>query len=276
MSIADCLELPLPPPPPSIEIPQFGILETARESLHDLPDISKYIMSLQDVAAVALAPLRRFLELIEVIVAVMNCFNAIPDSLLPPSPGPIIDCIKALVEAFARLLAFIPPFSYLPTILDLADYAMLVIDEIVALFVLLDERITEYKSVLSNALELGDLELGAITDCASGETKVLTANLMEILKFITPLIKAIVQPISRLIPAPPIKKMLEQIADLPGTLTGIQDGIEATTGPPVLSPLLQAMYVLRNLMVVLYNVVAPIAGREANKQPEEVPTFNNF
>jgi hypothetical protein len=251
-------------------------LEKARQSLHDLPDLSQYILGLQDLAANALAPLRRFLEMIEVLSALVECFNALIDALLPPSPGPIITCVKALIEAFARLLLFIPPLSYIPTVLDLTVYTISVIDEVVGLFELLDQRLNEYKNVLTSALELGDLELAAITDCASGEARVLTVNLMEILKFITPLIQAIVTPIARLVPSPPLRTALKQVADIPTTLSAIQTGIEDTSGPPVLSPLLETMFILRNILVVMHNIVAPVIGDPANQVPKEVPTFDNF
>lgn len=276
MAIADCLELPAPPPLPRLDIPQFGLLESARQSLYDLPDLSNYIMRLQDAAAAALAPLRRFLELIEVVVSIEACFFAVIDALFPPSPGPIIDCLKDFAKALARLLQFIPPFAYIQVILDLCDYTILLVDEIVGLFQILDAKLSEYKAVLAGALELGDLELATITDCAGTEVKALTLNLMDALKYITPLITVIVTPIARLVPIPAIADQLKALADIPATLEAIQTDIENTEGPPVVSELTEAMFSLRNIAAVLYNLLAPVIGKAADRQTANPPTFVNI
>ena len=63
MTVVPCITLGDPPALPQLDIPQFGVLQAARQSLYDLPDFSVYIMSMQNAAAAALAPLRRFLEL---------------------------------------------------------------------------------------------------------------------------------------------------------------------------------------------------------------------
>lgn len=276
MSIADCIELPQPPTPPSLEIPQFGILETARQSLHDLPDISTYIMSMQNAAALALAPLRRFLELIEVVLTIKECFSVIPDSLLPPDPTAIIDCIKNLAKAIARLAAFFPPLSYIPTILDLANFVIQIVDEIISLFELLDQRLTQYTAVLNSATELGDLELAAVANCGSAEANIQILNAMEILKFVTPIINSILTPIARIVPEHNLRQVLEDIADVPAQLDLVETDIQSTVGPPVLEPLIQLMVILRNAAVMLYNTAAPIIGREANKGPRDIPEFQNF
>jgi hypothetical protein len=276
MTVALCLELPTPPPLPRLEIPQFGILEAARQSLHDLPDISVYLMSLQELAANALAPLRRFLELIELIAVIPACFSAVIDALFPPSPGPIIDCLKDFAKALARLIAFFPPISYIQTILDLCDYVILVVSEIISVFVLLDDRLTAYRKTLSEALELGDLELAAITDCASQEVGVLTLNLMDLLKFITPLIKVIVVPIARLIPEPNLRELLKSLANIPQLLTDAQALLEETEGPPVIQPLTDAMSALQAIAVGFYNVLAPIIGKAPDRRVSTVPDFVNF
>lgn len=276
MSLAACLELPAPPIPPTIVLPNFGSLQAARQSLYDLPDLSNYIMRLQDVAALALAPLRRFLEMIEVFVAVKECITAIPDALMPPSPTPIYNCLKALAKVFVQLLQYIPPFNYIPTIIDLCDYMIITVDEVVGLFTLLDDKINQQKAILAEALELGDLELIDITDCVSGETNALVINSMDILKYFTPLLSVILSPIARLMPVPILREKLKELADIPQTLNDIQETIEATEGPPVLDSLVETMFVLRNMMIVVANVLSPFVGQAANRQPVAAPTFDNF
>jgi len=107
MAIAACLNVDPPPPTPQLEIPQLGIFKVARDSLYDLPDLSKYILKLQDATALALAPIRRFLDVIAVLIAIKRCISAVPDSLLPPNPSAILECIEDLTKEIEKKLGLL-------------------------------------------------------------------------------------------------------------------------------------------------------------------------
>jgi hypothetical protein len=276
MTVAICIEMPPPPELPELSIPQFGILQAARQSLYDLPDMSVYIMSLQTAAAAALAPLRRFLEMVEIIFAIKNCTQAVIEALLPPSPEPIINCIKDLIKAIARIASFFPPFEYIKTMMSLARYCSQIIDEVVDLFVLLDEKISDLKENLLIAEELGDIDLGAIVDCAGNQYGNLIINAMDILKFITPILTILLEPLARLVPVPALSKMVRQLADLPGLVDEIQTQIEGAQGPPVLGSLLQILNMVSGICVTLYNVLAPLVGRDPDMEYSTVPVLENF
>ena len=207
MTTVPCLEMPALPELPSLEIPQFGVLEAARQSLYDLPDLSVYLMSMQELAGNALAPLRRFLEMIEVIVAIKSC---------------------------------------------------------------------QYKANIDIALELGDIELGAINDCAGEQAYKLVVNAMDILNFISPILSILLNPLARLMPIPELRKILKDLSSLPAVLAGIQADIEAAQGPPALGALMESITGIRNITVWLYNILAPVVGRDGDQQPRTMPSFENF
>ena len=276
MTTVPCIEMPDPPELPKLDIPQFGVLEAARQSLYDLPDLSVYIMSMQELAGNALAPLRRFLEMIEVIVAIKSCQEAVIDALLPPSPGPIIECLKDLIKAIARLASFFPPFEYVKTMLSLCLYVVSILDEVINLFVFLDERISEYKANISLALDLGDIELGAINDCAGEQATKLVVNAMDILKFISPILSILLNPLARLIPIPELRQILKDLSSLPDVLAGIQQDINEAQGTPALGALIESIAGMRNVTVWLYNLLAPVVGRSGNQRQRAVPDFVNF
>lgn len=265
--------MPAPPDLPQLEIPQFGILAAARQSLYDMPDLSTYLMSLQEAAALALAPVRRFLEMVEIILAIKSCQDAVIEALLPPSPGPIIECIKDLIKAIARLASYFPPFEYVKTMLSLCLFIIQVIDEVVDLFVFLDAQLARYLVVILAALELGDTDLGSIADCAGAEVTQLTVNMMDVLQYITPLLKIMLDPLARLVPIPQLRDILKQIANIPQTLTDIKATIGQAQGPPVIGELMQTINSMRNISVLAYNLLAPVVGRDSNLQPKELPEF---
>ena len=276
MTVPVCITMPPPPDLPELEIPSFGIIKAARQSLYDLPDLSTYIMSMQDAAAAALAPLRRYLEMIELLMAFQECQKAVVEALLPPDPEPILDCLKNLVKAFAQLASYFPPLSYVKTYMSLALYAIQVLDEILDLFEFLDEILTGYQQTLARAVELGDIDLGAIVDCAGTEVTALTINLMDILEFVTPVLKYMLEPIERLMPLPPLKDIIRDLEDIPRVLDDARIAVEGSTGVPVLEELFQAMTMIRNAAVLAYNTLAPVVGKESNQVPRAIPEFDNF
>jgi len=271
-----CLTIPDPPDVPSLEIPQFGALSVARQALMDFPDPSYFLMRMQDAAALALAPLRRYLEMIEVIFSLKQCMEAVKDALMPPSPGPLIECIKGLLKTIQRLLAFFPPLSYINTALDVCHIAITTIDEILDIFDLLDARLTQYKAAAAAALALGDIELASIQDCATGEARAITLNMMDTLNFTVPIMQVILTPLSRFIPDSALKDVLLNLDAIPGQFAKAKQDILNASGPPVLGPLLKPIGLLRNTAVLAYNFLAPIIGQAANKSQRELPTYDNF
>jgi hypothetical protein len=271
-----CLELPNPPPVPRLEIPQFGPLEVAKQSILDFPDPSYFIMRMLDAAAVALAPLRRYLEMIEVVFALKQCMEAVKDALLPPSPKPIIDCLKDLLEKIQRILALFPPLSYIQTALDISDIAVQLVDEILAIFYFLDEKVTAYKALINAGIDLGDLELAQIGDCASSDTKAITLNMLGPVKLTLPLFRSILQPLTRFIPNEQLKKYVEDLADLSKAFDQAESTILAQEGPPVIERLMTPLAQLRNLSASTYNILAPVIGKPANMPLVPLPEFDNF
>jgi hypothetical protein len=217
------------------------------------------------------------LEMIEVILAVKNCLQAVLDALLPPSPGPLLECFKGLLQAIARLASYFPPFNYVKAALSIMAFAVAIIDEVVALFVELDIRITEYKEVATEALTLGDLELAGMADCATGEITPLVVNSMDLLIMITPLISLMLEPLVRLIPDPTLREEFQKLSNLPETLEIIKEGISEVGGIPGLDTLLDTMWTARNVVIQMYKVLAPVVGASSSGMTVmSMPTLVNL
>jgi len=277
MTVAECISIPNPPSLPSLEIPMFGMLYKARESLYDLPELSTYIMGMQDNMSLGLAPIRRFMDLMEIIAIFQSCMTAIIDCILPPNPKPIIDCVQDLVLAIGRIAAMFPPFSYIACGMDIANFAIIGVDEIIALFQHLDDKITEARETLAYALELKDIELVQIIDCASGESNALVINSMDFLKMIVPLMVLMAKPFVRLLRLKILEeKVLDEIRDIPKRLEELKEDLTTAEGPPVLTPLMQSILIVRNAGVVMYNTLAPFLGKAADKEPKGMISFHNF
>jgi len=287
-----CKPMPLPPTPPSIEIPAFGILEKASGALDQIPDIGDLIAGFQDTLAVALAPLRRFMEIIEAMMAFDNCIRSIPRAILSLSPQPLYDCLKALGKIIAILASYVPPMAYILTILDLASYCIDIITEVYSLLQRLDAKIGEYLTALSSAQLLGDAQLEAYVRCGLEEVKSVSLNIFGLLAFIKPINDVLLDAIIEKIDNPALREAVQQYKDATQSFSSaksaIANGTELPELPghsviskpwnpdvpvPPLGPLLQAMYIVQMSLAQIYNVLAPLVGREANKVVGEPPSM---
>lgn len=287
-----CKAMPLPPTPPSISIPAFGVLEKAHGALDQIPDIGDLIAGFQDTLAVALAPLRRFLEIIEAMMAFDTCMRSIPRAILTLNPNPIYECLKALGKIIVILASYIPPAAYILTIMDVASYCIDIITEIYGLLQRIDAEIAEFITALQLAQLLGDAQLEAYVRCGAEEIKSVSLNIFGLLAFIKPINDVLLDAIIQRIDNPYLREAVQQYKDMTtyfdSAKSAIADGVELPELPgqsivsktwdpdvpvPPLGPLLQAMYLVQTSLAQIYNILAPFVGRESNKEVGEPPSM---
>lgn len=277
MAVVLCVDLSDLPEPPQLNIPQVGVFKVARQSLFSLPEPSYFLMRLQDAAGLALAPLRRFMELLEAVVAIQNAVTAVIDAITQLSPQPIIDALQGVVEAIARLLTFIPPLSYLPLMLDLINFALTMLDSIIDLLVFIDFRLGTFQETATAAQALGDLELAGIVDCAAQEMGILLQQSLPLISVIFQVPKLLLTPLSRFLP--PLKKLLDDLAvieeALPAQVAAVEQGLKASSpSAPSIGPMMDLLISLHHAMSIGYNVIAPLAGQSPGRALKETPTLN--
>ena len=280
MAVAICIPLPDPVTPPRINLPYIGVFEKAREGIYDAgADFAGMLAKMQDQLAVALAPVRQFLELVDAIMAIKQCIESIPKSLMPPSPKPILDCLQKLLKVIGILLRYIPPFPYIITIMDLISIEIDLIDEVVSLFVTLDQQITQSKNALADALNLNDLDLQSILSCGDDEIQILIGNSGDLLQLMQPMIDMMLNPILSYIPNPVLRDKLDEMKDLDKQIKDLQTQIRSGGSIPtagLVGSLVTALYAMRSVLVTLYNALAPVIGKEPDKVMTTPPTFSNL
>lgn len=145
---------------------------------YDLGDPSEITKSLLASLNSALAPLVPFLNVLDVIKAIFDCIQAIPDALgPPPDPSGIIACMPALVEKVNKLLELIPPFpifKLVKGILEVIIQGLLGFKMKVLAIVAQQQRILQAGLA---AAELGNIALKVVVDCATGNMDAYLENL---------------------------------------------------------------------------------------------------
>ncbi len=126
----------------------------------------------------ALSPLQPFFNLLDVIKAIFDCVQAIPDALsMPPDPSGIIACIPALGKAVDKLLKLVPPIP----IFELAkDILRVIITALQGVRAKLSAMLRHLARVLAAgvaAQQLGNLQLQLVVDCAQGNLDAQMENM---------------------------------------------------------------------------------------------------
>lgn len=137
----------------------------------------------------ALTPLKPFLDVIDVFVAVKNCITAIPDSLgPPPSPRPIMSCARDLVKKLEALMRLLPQYSIPLLLAEILDALILFLQGYRAQIQAMIRKLQRIIEANTRATELGNVQFQALLDCATGNLQTELHNL-----------NASVKPVNRLL-----------------------------------------------------------------------------
>ena len=162
MSIPACAHIgPLPEP---FTLPMPGGIELER-------------INLMEVIQPALAPLMPVFELVDTVVAVFKCIQAIPAALgPPPDPTKLGSAVPELAEKVDKLLRLLPQVSVPIMVVRLVD---LVIDTLTTArdqLAQLELQETRIAATVDRAAQLRDGGLLAIAECARGNLNQEAAN----------------------------------------------------------------------------------------------------
>ena len=113
-----------------IRLPGLGALQALREALDKLPSPSQAVGQFMSMIDSALQPLRQIISVMEMLLAIINCLEAVYDAVSELSPDPIVDCINNLSTIISRLAEYIPPVPYMRAIADICLVMIRYCDEI--------------------------------------------------------------------------------------------------------------------------------------------------
>lgn len=123
-----------------------------------------------------LAPLVPFFRALDVIKAITDCIQAIPDSIATLSPVPIVKCLEKLIPKLQKLLELIPQLSVpilIADILDLIILGLMSTRAEAATFLAQQERIV---AAGLRAAATGNEQLLAVVECETGNLDAAWSN----------------------------------------------------------------------------------------------------
>lgn len=161
-----CIEIPTFPDPCAALLPGGAELQD--------PDLLRLVQP-------ALAPMLPIFDLLEAIVAIKGCIEAIPDAISSVDPTEVTDCIPEMAEKVAALLKLLPQTSIPTMAKQLLNCIIVELLKVRRLLVSLQAQVTRIARVTERAAELEDAALAAIAVCATGRVATTLSNEMKAL-----------------------------------------------------------------------------------------------
>jgi len=157
----------------------------------ELPDLCEMLLpggvEMADVDLIrlvqpALAPLVPIFDILEAIVAIKNCIEAIPDALgPPPDPLAMSECIGDLASKIAQVLRLLPQYSVPILARQIIDCLIAELLKVRRFLVDLQQQLLRIARIVEKAAELDDPHLQLISVCATDRLANTLSNEMKAL-----------------------------------------------------------------------------------------------
>jgi len=277
MATLVCVQLPAIPPNLTLSFPGVGELNFLKEQLTGIPRMSDSVLKMLNNISPALSPIYTIIKILDVLIALFNCINAIPKSL-PFNPEPIIDCIKKLVKAVAGIASLMPPIVYVRMIGDLAAAVGMILKDFFDIIAMIDLQITYTKSVIAQAIANDDPVLLSIGECSKEDIAPSAAGMMQILEVLGKLLNLfmiILDIMASVLPGP----IGDQITKVKQDITGASETVASSSVSagdfPKLEPMLYSITLMYSITMFVENLCKGLVGATVTLQPPVLPTLSN-
>jgi len=269
MAIAICLDLD-----PQIDnqtIRFIGAeLEEIRAFVARIADNCERSINLIQLLSTALMPLRPLIDILELLLAIVNCIFAAKKAVSQLSPAPLIGCISNLREALEKVLSNIPPLPWLRMMADIIRSLIFIVDCLIDNLRDIDAQLERIQRLVARANELSDENMRFVAACATQHVQGLQSNSLNIMRSIGVLLTTFLAIVA-------IFKGGSELEDvLAGQSQTQQDISNALADPaelPGLDIMLGFLLDIRSALVVAYRIVATPIGEVLGLPPAEQPTF---
>ena len=115
----------------------------------------------------ALTPLAPAFAMIEVLIALKNCLESVPDAIISLDPGELLGCFPVLAEKLGAVLKILPQVSVPLMAYQILGCIIGELERFRAVVVGLQLQLQRLASVADRAAQLGDADLSLIAACGS-------------------------------------------------------------------------------------------------------------
>lgn len=116
----------------------------------------------------AMAPLAPIFNVLDTVLAIFRCVQAIPDAITQLNPSELIKCVPGLAQAVDKLLDLIPQLSLPKMIKALLHNTATLLREIAGDLSFLENQAQRVLDAIDRAATLNDHTLNGLLVCAQG------------------------------------------------------------------------------------------------------------
>ena len=176
--IPSCEEIPEFPDPMEVALPGGVTIGQVISAVKSAPSAVDMGINIMQQVQPALAPLVPIFDIVDAVVAIQKCVQAIPDALgPPPDPTVLTKCLPDLAKKVAKLLKLIPQLSVPLMIKNLIDVLISTLVAVRSQLLALQAQMKSVTRAVNRAAQLNDKSLSAIASCAKGNVEQQARNI---------------------------------------------------------------------------------------------------
>ena len=269
MAIAVCLEIPALENF-SVRMPGYGVFEAIRTTLQKVPSNCDLGIDLLALIQSALAPLRPFIDVLELLLAIVNCIFAIKTAVTRLSPGPIVGCLRNLREALDKVLQHIPPIPWLRMIADILRLLIITVNCLLDLLADFDRQILRIQNMIARSSQLNDDNLSFIAECTEKKLRAVEINALHIMRTVSVLMTAVLVLLNVFQGGSEVEEIIQSQSEMQQQ---INDAISGATVFPSLQERADFLVTTRTALERAFKIVATPLGETLGVPLSAPPTF---
>jgi hypothetical protein len=220
-----CVELTVTPQGLSLTFPGGATLDPQLPDL-GIPDPMQLSKQLLGQANAALAPLVPVFNVLDVVLALFQVVNAIPEAISHLDPSKISDALPDLAKKAAKLAPLVPQLSVPLMILGLIDTLLAYLGGLATQVRALIDQQARIQKAENRATALGSAQLQAVADCSRHHVDAQLQSLSESVAPVNRLI-AVVNVFCTLAGLGPLPDLANLGSDAAAALQPLEDTVTA-------------------------------------------------
>ena len=164
-----CIALPGIPSVEDICLPGGVCLSYVWDGIGKIPHITDMPLDFFSQIGPAMAPLKPFFDLLNTVIQVFKCLNAIPDAITSLDPSELTECLPVLAELVDQLLKQIPQMSIPKMVISAIKMVAQVISGVATDLRYIESQLQRVATQIDRAAELGNVSMNGFLVCAQGD-----------------------------------------------------------------------------------------------------------
>lgn len=177
-----CFELPEIPTPDKICLPGGLCLSYVWDAIGKIPSLSDVNLAFFGQIGPAMAPLKPFFDILDTVLALFRCVQAIPDAITKLDPSELLQCAPALAKAVDQVLKLIPQLSIPKMVKSILHNLATLLRSVGADLLYLESQLQRITDAVQRAASLNDHTLSGFLVCAQNTVNDVALSTAEALR----------------------------------------------------------------------------------------------